>query len=439
MKKIKLLQNDINKLLLIPDKFKKRDYIQILGIKHFLHNNGKLLCTWATSLGKSVLAVKIIKLLRKQSSKEIHICVPYDSLITQWEEHMKDIPNVKIFIINSYCKLNNPKPLLLIVDECHIGAANESGDKFNRINKFHAQYKLYLSATLKINQKEYIKKTTGIKTEFNIDIKQADLLGFVVPFEILNVEIPFTDYEKEEYLKAIEKEEKGSSFFSYFKYSKCPSLTSFPIFIDPKTQKDITKQAKIIAVNWMKGMSKRCMLIYNAERKLEIFKEIEPLLKGKSIFMSKTKKTANLIQKVNPKEILLYHSEGTKKNGDLDLQKFKNSEYTKISSINKLIQGYDDNSVDTLIRYSFSSTELNGVQSLGRILRVNPLDESKSALMINFIIQPFLHEYVEVEDFIPIKKIKKIIPSDNYWIMISLRNLNYKTIPLEELKKRLNE
>lgn len=365
MKTIKLNQDEINELLLIEDPFKKRDFIQLKGIKLFLTEKGKLLVTFATSLGKTVLAIKVIKLLRSKSDKEIHITVPTDPLKKQWEKHLEGIENVFVYTIHSYAKMNNPSPLLLVSDEVHIGLSNEDSVVFNKINHFNPKYKLYLSATLKNSQKKFIEKTTGIKTEFNIDINEAKLLGFVPDFKIYNVHVPFTQAEKEEYKKVYEREKRCINYFNFLGINKCPNLKNFPIIIHPETKENITKEAKIQAILWMKSVQKRVSLVTGAENKMNVIKELQPIIKGKCIFFSYRKKIADQIGKLD-KKIAVYHSSQHPKYGEEQLRKFIENETLQISSVNKLIAGFDDEVTDRIVRHSFISSELSGTQILGK-------------------------------------------------------------------------
>jgi superfamily II DNA or RNA helicase len=420
MRKLKLSQNEINNLIKIENKFKKRDYIQELGINYFVQYKGNLLCTWATSLGKTVLGIKIIKGLRKLSNREIHITVPTDTLKKQWDKQVKDLNNVTVFTIHSYCKLKNPSPFLLICDECHIGLGSEDSEAFNKINYFKAKYKLYLSATLKVAQKKFIEKTAKIKTEFNITIKEAEILNLVPKFKVYNVRIPFTSLEKFHYINAETTKQKSINYFGFLGFQKIPHLKSFPIIIDPNTKKDITKEAKLMAFFWMKARNKQVSLIYKAENKLRVLKEIYPFIKTKkTIFFSKFQKNADDIYKINKDKIGIYHT-GIKKNiADKHLQNYLDNISTQISSVNKLIAGLDDECSDMIIRSSFDSTELSGIQSLGRILRVNPNDPDKAPVMINFVM--------EVSD--------GLSAMDNYWIRNSMRTIEVEEITLEKLKK----
>lgn len=115
--RFKLQQIDIDKLLKIPNPFHKRDYIQDLGIERFSESKGKLICTWATALGKTVLAIKIIQKMRLKFTEPIHVTVPTDTLKEQWEKKLHGIANVFVYTIHSYLKQTNVIPVLLICDE----------------------------------------------------------------------------------------------------------------------------------------------------------------------------------------------------------------------------------------------------------------------------------------------------------------------------------
>lgn len=422
MKTVKLNQNEINELLLIDDPFKKRDYIQLKGVKLFVENKGQLLITFATSLGKTVQAIKIIKLLRTKSNDEIHITVPTDTLKKQWELKLVGIENVFVYTIHSYSKLNNPSPLLLVADECHISLSSEESIVYNNINHFTSKYRLYLSATLKKKQKEFIEKNTSIKTEFNVDINEARLLKFIPEYKVYNTYVSFTEKEKEEYVKVLDRESRAKNYFNYLGINKCPDLKRFPLIIDPETKDNITEKARLQTIQWMRAVQKRISLVTGAENKMDVIKELQPIIKGKCIFFSYRKKTADQIGKLD-KKIAVYHSSQHPKYGEEQLRKFMENETLQISSVNKLIAGFDDEVTDRIIRHSFNSSELSGIQVIGRCCRINPLNLNKSPIMINLVVEPFQYER------------KLITPCDNYWLQISLRKIASEFKTLKELKQ----
>lgn len=412
MKRVNLTQNQVNQIHGEPDKYKKRDIIQDIGIEEWKKANGNLVCTWATAVGKSVFATKLIKRLRKQTNAEIHITIPTNALREQWEKHVEGIPNVHIFTIHSYAKLENPKPILYIADEAHFSLANPD-TVFSCINDFDIPYRLYLSATLKTTQLSYLAKQ-GFKSEFNITVNEAVLLGLVPEFEILNVNVPFTNAEKLAYKKAVENEEKGKAWFGKFAIEKLPKSIEAA---EKATKND--PYTKGMYYLWMRGRSKRVALVSNAENKIPYLRAILGYLNKKTIIFSKTIKNCKEIAKLG--DMAVYHSQQSDKAAKKQLDTFLNNEKSKISSVNKLIAGFDDEATEVLVRHSFDSSELNGIQSLGRLLRVDPNNPDKAPMMINFVVEPW----------------ENTRPCDHYWLDIGLKRLKRKSVTLKELINEL--
>jgi superfamily II DNA or RNA helicase len=406
--KYKLQQIHIEAIQKEPDKFKKRDLIQDIGIKYFIETKGQLLCTWATATGKTVFALKIIKLLRKQSLGEIHIVLPTNALLEQWQTHTQGIENIKIFIINTYSKLPPQNPLLLIVDECHIGVAKE-GTGFANIHNFKPKFRLFLSATLKNEQLRFFQ-TIGLKDEFHISLQEASLLELVPKFEIYNVYVPFTKQEQLLYKAVTEQESRCKTYFSNFGVDK-PLVSAAQI-------KALTQEPQAVGINfnWLRTRTKRIGLLSNAQNKLVYLRELYPYLYKKTILFSKSIAKAKEIAKLDS-TCLLYHSQQSAKVATKNLNAFLESENAKISSVYKLIAGLDDETAECILRESFDSTKQSAVQSLGRILRVDPNNPDKAPMVINFVIEPF----------------DEIIPSDSIWLQIGLRGLDSQFITLPEL------
>ena len=355
--KYRLSQHDITNLLKIEKVTDKQNYIQDLGIEYFVKSHGNLVCTWATATGKTILAVKIIKkLLEKNPDFIIDIVIPFDTLKKQWEKHF-DNPNVKVFILKTYNKLNR-KPFLLVVDECHLGVSNIESKEANNLLDFGAKYKLFLSATLKKTQIQFLK-SKGIENEFYIPLEESILLKIVPKLKIINIPVDFTEAEKEKYSKAIFNEAKCKAFFSRYSIENIPdSESSLPETEDPKI-------TKIMYYMWLRARNSRVHTIYNATNKVQTLKEINDLLQHrKIIYITTTQKNADIIK--TQLKVTAYHSGIKPKIAEKNLDDFYNNETTKIASVMKLIAGFDDACTDTLVRSSYFSAKAGTVQSLGK-------------------------------------------------------------------------
>lgn len=404
----RLNQNNIEDLQKIDDPFLKRDYLQELGIQRFQESKGKLIVTWATATGKTVLALKIIRKLQQKHSGEIHITVPSDNLKLQWEKQLKDFENVFVFTIHSYIKKEQTEPILLICDECHIGIANEESIAFNKINDSKAKFKLYLSATLKKDQLKYLAKF-DLKNEFKIGIEEVILLKLVPPVKIYNVYVPFTDIEKKEYIRIKEREESALNWFSFHGFDKIPQKIPDIKDVD---KKEVTK----IFYSYMSARAKRIKLVTQSYYKERFVKAILKMLENrKVIIFSTTQKQADLLAKHIP-DSLVYHSGLKEEKALKNYTKFITGECQIISSVGKLIAGMDDACTDSILRASFVSTESVTKQSLGRILRIDPSNPNKTGIMINLVIEPWAD----------------VIPCDNIWLHIGLRKLDYEFLTLQE-------
>lgn len=356
--KLRLNQNNITDLLKLEKVTEKQSYIQELGIKYFIESNGQLICSWATATGKTILAVKIInKLLLKNPNLEIDVVVPFDILKHQWEKHFTEFKNVNVFILKTYSHLKR-SPYLLIVDECHLGVSNESSISTNNLLDYNAKYRLFLSATLKKSQIDFLK-SKGLKNEFHIPLQESILLNIVPKLKIFNIGIDFTEQEKEVYSKAIFLENKCKTYFSNFNIEHIPKT-------EPKFENDTNpKLTKIMYYNWLRARNKRVHTIYNAQNKFTILKQLNDILKDrKVIYLSTTQKNAEIVKKEVKCDS--YHSGVATKKADENLRKFYENETTKISSVMKLIAGFDDACTDTLVRVSFFSAKAGTWQSLGK-------------------------------------------------------------------------
>lgn len=409
--KYTLNQSQIEIIQGIKDPYKKRDYIQDeIGIPLFKGSGFNLVCTWATSIGKTIFACKIMKKIRDNGiSHEIHIVVPYQTLKDQWEEEIRkfELENVKVFIINSYFKIKQ-YPYLLIADEVHKQISNPETIA-SKINDLPIKYRLYLSATLKADQIKYLK-SKGLHTEFNIDLKVAGLLDLIPKFSVYNIYVDLTDKEKEKYKKSFTDFEFNMDFFKAYGISKLPASP-------PSIPGEDDKKVRIMYYQAQGARAKYMSVIANAENKLKVIKELLPYLEERrTIFFSKSQKRATTIAKMN--NMAVYHSGQSLGVQKQNLEDYVNNKHYQIASVMKLIAGFDDPTSDTIVREYFDSTKQSSVQSCGRIIRYNKNDVNKSPAVLNLVCRPF----------------DDITPSDNWWINISTQGMTPKWVELDEIK-----
>lgn len=412
--KIKLKQEHINTIIAESDLYKKRDIIQDIGKDFFKESGFNLVCTWATSLGKTVFACKIMQEIRKKHDKEIHVCVPYTNLKTQWEKTLKDfnITNVEVFVIDTYMK-NPQSPFLLIVDECHFKISNPE-TQASVINDFPVKYRLYLSATLKNTQLEYLA-SKNIINEFEITLKEAKLLGLIPSYEVYNVYVDLTEEEKNKYSLAIDTYNK---YMDFFKSHNIDKLGKSPPIIPGYPDKKVAG----MFFQALGSRSKFMAVIHNAQNKIKAVEKLLPVLKGrKTIFFSKNSTTAAKIASIG--KMALYHSKQTPKEAKKNYEDFLEGNNIWISSVAKMIAGVDDKNIVALVRHSFDSVSNAGVQSLGRLLRPDTNNPDKRCIAINLICRPF----------------ETYTPNDNFWIAISLKGVHTKWVEVDELIDILNK
>ena len=363
LKKIKLTQSQIDNINLLESPFKKRDVIQDIGIELFKQAKGQLVCTWATSIGKTIFALKLIKRLREKNQEEVHITVPTITLKEQWESKILEwnLDNVFVYTTNSYIAMDT-KCIVLFCDEAHIGIANEETQTSKILDK-NAKYRVILSATLKLNQLKFLEKK-NFNLNFEIKLIEAERLSLVPSFEIFKLYVDFTEKEKIEYKSTIEEENKCQTYFAKLGISKpFADINKLNVFC----RKYNLNTTEYVGMNfkWLKSRSKRISLINNAKNKIKVLKELLPKVDKKTILFSKSISNCKEISKIIP-NTLIYHSQQSTKVAENNLNSFISNEFHLISSVNKLIAGFDDETAEWIVRHSFDSTEQSSLQSVGK-------------------------------------------------------------------------
>lgn len=376
--------------------------IQEDAVEHF-NNVQNLVCEIVTGFGKTNIAMIAIK---RNKGKSINIVVPKLNLKKQWEDRLTEkglLNRVSIYVINTYTmnheKIDNLEPDILIIDEGH-RCLNEESEKFSTLLGLSPKTKhLILSASLTDKHKAFLYDK-GITHYYEVSKNWAYHKG-LVPFHTpINCPIDLTLEEMSRYLKCMDEINSNSRWCNighiYNAYETNPAKIDQCARIQRCEPGLVYGKLK----RWKSAISVREQLLYNAENKLIVVKEIVDLIDEKCLIFCKTIDFAEAMREQDSLGVV-YHSKlkSSKKNNEKEhaLNLFYSDVKPHMYSVDSLKEGFDIVDCRFVVRTAYNSTELDTTQITGRISRYDESNLDKESFLINFFVKPFQARGQEIE------------------------------------------
>ena len=342
-----------------------------------------------TGFGKTNIAILKI---RKNKGKVINIIVPKLNLKAQWEERLMSnglLNYVNVYVINSYVtgseKVLNYQPDILIIDEGH-RALNEESIYFSQLLLIHPESQvLILSASLDEKHKKYLD-SLGINNYYVITRNWAYLQG-LVPFHTpINVPIDLTPEEMSNYLGAADIINHCAKWFAnahvFNAYGNInPEIVARQLNVKVGAVHGLLKK-------WRYGITQRKQILYNAENKKVIAKEILQLINEKCLVFCKSINFAEQLVENDPLGVV-YHSKlkvGAKKEA---LNQFFSDTKPHLVSVDTIKEGFDVVDCRVVLRTAYETNIRDTIQVTGRISRFDENNLDKQSFLINFYVRSF--------------------------------------------------
>ena len=328
-------------------------------------------------LGKTRTALNLIDaFVTKNEKVQVLVVVPTQFLKDQWITQVDERGlsfNVRVEIINTVIKYNWTCDLL-IVDECHLAAAETFSRIFERV-----QYKFILCLTGTMERLDMrhllIEKFAPICDI--ITLEEAERNGWVAPHKeyVVLLDVDLTEYN--------EWTRKFNSYFAYFNFDFNLAMTvATNAIARNKWAKQMgldSKKTAAIAMDWMRIMKKRKDFVMNHPKKIEVAKKILEARKDKkAITFSATIKTAEAIGVG-----YTVHSQKKAKENKEIIQAFNDCECGVLNTSKSADQGVDLHGVNLEVILHTDSSKIRKVQRVGRSVRY---EEGKVAEIFTLII-----------------------------------------------------
>ncbi len=360
-----------------------------------------------TSFGKSSgVGIRAIKMIEPKS---LLIAVPTTRLKLDWESKLKkDNLDGQVVIVNTLIR-NSYDVDLLIIDEVHRFAADTFSKTFEVV-KYNKLLCLTATNERADEKHELILKYAPLMDD--VTLEEGLKEGWVDPFEVIKIPVELTEKEQIQ-LNLINNEYeqlkktlgfgnpmKNANFFIQYldvrkwvigkKTGKVLFKETIRIKLEKKVSDEKFKEILYryfdvptkrheysikaqAARKFFNVVSRRKKLLYSAENKLskvlELFEQYRT--QYKFVFAQRIEFLEQLGKLLPEDEIRLYHSKMTKKKRNEAFNTF-NDGRTKVKtllSVKSLVEGVDIPKLSVSIVTSFTSSQIDKVQTWGRTMR----------------------------------------------------------------------
>lgn len=397
-----------------------RDELQLEAIKTWVSANKVGTLVLPTGTGKTYIGVTIAaRQILNNIISSVLVVVPTVNLIDQWRNSFTEFypeltGGIEFMCIKSAYKVDKHYDLL-IVDEAHTTLSPEYRQVYSSITYNQV---LCLTATMpeKIEYQEFLTSIAPVVYTKTLDEVQEQG-GILAEYKMYNLEINFNRQDRSRYkifdgqfkeaqmeLTLLKKKHSKILLESTFDIArKYSALKNITLYLDAiKLYKDYEERYQEYAAfsadvkeivkyskQYWSGMTMRKWTCYESTSKLDVVINIMKRFPNKKwIIFNKSIKFAERLAKLIPNS-LIYHSKMKPKDREDVLAKYREDTHRVLIAVDALNAGLDIPSADAAITVSGVSTELVGVQTLGRIIRFVP---GKTALFINLFTKDTVEE-----------------------------------------------
>lgn len=441
MQVIKLTSDEKKFIKNIKGLNNKRDFVQNLVINSLLNNTSskKGVISCHPRMGKSVIALKFIKLLNSKFQGEHLICVPStiikNDFIKLFEEN--NITNVVVttyqatFTKKFLSKYANHVWLSVFTDENDCGVSSNTSIQWSKVLNYNSRWHIAMSGTFSDSNISFLEQH-GFDVMIDIDLDTGVSIGTLPSFDVYNLGVDLTLAEQQEYYKCITLQEQlitpyrtiwqTGNWANYAISVISPGKHLIKIDGVIKTG-DAWMQLLVQHTNWNVGVllgrkkrwnearNKINEILETADNKIKTINEIVNRFNNKGIIFTTRKETCDKIANIN-KDVVAYYSGSDEQ----VLKDFRINNKKAIISVNKISRGFTESGISYAINSNYNSTSNGYIQKISRALSLDESNQDKNAIIINLYCKDFRMKGQLIES----KDVKKLIKAqDNqmvYWI-----------------------
>lgn len=360
------------------------------------------------------------------------ICVPTLRLQKQWISQL--IGNTKVYVVNTLALLNEECDLL-VLDEAH-----RYGTDYFRGSFENTKYNKLLCVTATIERNDGLHKILLKRAPIfdRVTIKECLDNNWVNDYTVYNVGLELYPDERE----LMDKANSSFEYYAELLGGKHNAWTNASNYIKKEYWNELIEEAELrlseaekeseeclaileeieaireskkenshYARQYMKAVRNRKKIIYNARRKTEFAHSIlKRYHDRKKILFCQTVSFATTIDKMIGNTSVTIHSKMTEKQCSEALNLFEDdeSDINTICSVKALNEGLDVKDCTLGVSASGTSSKIDGVQMLGRVIRLNNI--GVKSIFANLYI-------VDTQDYFWVKNRTSDIPQSRIsWI-----------------------
>jgi superfamily II DNA or RNA helicase len=366
-----------------------KDERQEQAYNSFKKAGGRGCIEWATGVGKTIALLKTARNLIDGWAKankgvpKIIVGVPTRNLKTQWIEEIVKMNlhnyNIEVVVYKTLVKRTWECDLFL-PDELHRLGAKLFIEAFTKV-----KYRFIFGATATLEREDgmhFLLKTYCPIVD-TVTINEAMWQGWITPFKIYNLAVPFTIDEQLHYDVVNEVYNKNFGIFNndFDAAMSCLDPDVAKVYNETNLHWESHFQVFGVAKKFAASMSERNKLITDCESKIVAGLHVVETFKDEQIIsFGSTKEFADRFAFAIGKEAVAYHSDFSDKENAVTLETFRRERKRVISTAKSLDEGTNIPSVSLALVTSGTSIKRQLIQRLGRILRV--IDGKNFAIII---------------------------------------------------------
>lgn len=346
---------------------------QIQGLRQWRDAGFAGIAQYPTGFGKTYTAIQaVLGMIRKKDIKSVLVVVPTLELKSQWEKELKlhKVTIANVLVINTAVKGFHDVDFL-ILDEIHRYAAETFKEVFVRAKY---KYVMGLTATLERADGYHEIILEYLKVFDQISVDEALKNGWISPYEIYNIAVPFSEEDAKAY-------KKSDNAFKHFAAKLGRGGQAFKMA--QQYLKGSDKALQGIAGAYFNSMRQRKKICLNNSNKIAATKSIVDLFSDRNgLIFSATTEFADQLQDKLGDISMTFHSKLKKKEQEYVIKRFKDkrTKVRMLSSVKALNEGFNVPECSLAVIAGSNSTKITFIQQLGRVVRYQ---EDKKAIIIN--------------------------------------------------------
>lgn len=395
---------------------------QEAAIREWESNGRRGVVEMATGTGKTIVAIHAI--LTRRHGQCVVIAVPTIELTHQWKDAItewttipandigilggksKILPGEREIVITTYASLKKDdtkaaisklrRPPFFVFDECHHAGANLA----RSILEFAHKDALGLSATperwLETPQESYLNRLGGVV--YRLSVWDAQEKGLLAPYEYRVIPIDLNAQEQQEWKNHTD----GIMTAMQAVREQDGDVEILDVLSMLEKRREVAEHEPYRTLLY--HLYTRRRIIHDCEAKRAAIPGILQEIRDRKSFLFHlshefSEQTAAEARKLHI-PCAVHHSGVHQDERRAALKSFKAGTIRAISTVETLTEGVDAPDADTAVFVASKQSERQYIQRLGRVLRRNPEDPEKRALVCDFFVRGF-DDQARVRDLDP--------------------------------------